>query len=40
MDDTVELLPGMLDMLILKAVSLRPRHGCVAAALPAASDEV
>jgi PadR family transcriptional regulator PadR len=27
MDKTAELLPGTLDMLILKAVSLRPLHG-------------
>jgi len=26
-DKTAELLPGTLDMLILKAVSLRPLHG-------------
>ena len=28
MNDTTSLLPGTLDMLILKAVSLRPLHGC------------
>jgi transcriptional regulator len=27
MDKTADLLPGTLDMLILKAVSLRPLHG-------------
>lgn len=27
MDKTAELLPGTLDMLILKAVSLKPLHG-------------
>ena len=27
MRDTADLLPGTLDMLILKAVSLRPLHG-------------
>ena len=27
MNNTAELLPGTLDMLILKAVSLRPLHG-------------
>jgi PadR family transcriptional regulator, regulatory protein PadR len=27
MDKTTDLLPGTLDMLILKAVSLRPLHG-------------
>ena len=27
MDRTAELLPGALDMLILKAVSLKPLHG-------------
>lgn len=27
MEKTAELLPGTLDMLILKAVSLRPLHG-------------
>ena len=27
MGNSVELLPGTLDMLILKAVSLRPLHG-------------
>lgn len=27
MDDRVPLLPGTLDLLILKAVSLRPQHG-------------
>lgn len=27
MDDTTALLPGTLDMLILKAVSLKPLHG-------------
>jgi transcriptional regulator len=27
MDDTAALLPGTLDMLILKAVSLKPLHG-------------
>ena len=27
MDQTADLLPGTLDMLILKAVSLRPLHG-------------
>jgi PadR family transcriptional regulator, regulatory protein PadR len=27
MPETAELLPGTLDMLILKAVSLRPLHG-------------
>lgn len=27
MDKTTELLPGTLDMLILKAVSLKPLHG-------------
>jgi PadR family transcriptional regulator PadR len=27
MDKTAELLPGTLDLLILKAVSLGPRHG-------------
>jgi PadR family transcriptional regulator PadR len=27
MDKTAELLPGTLDMLILKAVSLQPLHG-------------
>lgn len=27
MDKTAELLPGALDMLILKAVSLKPLHG-------------
>ena len=27
MDKTAELLPGTLDMLILKAISLRPLHG-------------
>lgn len=27
MDQTAELLPGTLDMLILKAVSLKPLHG-------------
>ncbi len=27
MDKTAELLPGTLDLLILKAVSLRPLHG-------------
>lgn len=27
MGDTAELLPGTLDMLILKAVSLKPLHG-------------
>ena len=27
MGETAELLPGTLDMLILKAVSLRPLHG-------------
>lgn len=26
-DDTTELLPGTLDMLVLKAVSLEPLHG-------------
>ena len=27
MPDTADLLPGTLDMLILKAVSLKPLHG-------------
>jgi len=27
MNDTADLLPGTLDMLILKAVSLKPLHG-------------
>jgi PadR family transcriptional regulator, regulatory protein PadR len=27
MDDRAQILPGTLDLLILKAVSLRPQHG-------------
>jgi DNA-binding PadR family transcriptional regulator len=28
MDTTAQILPGTLDLLILKAVSLGPLHGC------------
>ncbi len=41
MRKTADLLPGTLDLLILKAVSLKPLHGAAtAAALGTTPDEV